>query len=72
MLSVYAPDGSLLDQPVDGEKPAGTFEVVLDAASVPEGVSSYVLTAGEFIATRSMERRHGTADCDDPTTGLRV
>jgi hypothetical protein len=53
-LKVYDVLGNEVATLVNEEKPAGTYEVEFNAASLPSGVYFYQLKAGEYIQTKKM------------------
>ena len=53
-LKVFDILGNDVAELVNEQKPAGSYEVKFDAASLPSGVYFYQLTAGEFIQTKKM------------------
>ena len=60
-LEVCDSEGKNVKTLLDEEKPAGTYEIELDATDLPagglqksEGVYGYRLTAGDFTATKKM------------------
>ncbi|MCL6495758.1 MAG: T9SS type A sorting domain-containing protein, partial [Ignavibacterium sp.] len=53
-LKVYDILGNEVATLVDEEKPAGSYEVVFDASSLPSGNYFYKLSAGDFIQTKKM------------------
>jgi FtsP/CotA-like multicopper oxidase with cupredoxin domain len=54
MLKVYDITGNEISKLVNEQKPAGTYIVEFDAATLPSGVYFYQLKAGEFIQTKKM------------------
>ena len=53
-LKVFDILGNDVAELVNEQKPAGSYEVKFDGASLPSGVYFYQLTAGEFIQTKKM------------------
>lgn len=53
-LKIYDILGNEIETLVSEEKPAGTYEVTWNAASLPSGVYFYKLQAGNFVETRKM------------------
>jgi hypothetical protein len=53
-VKVYDVLGNEIETLVNEEKPAGTYEVNWNAASLPSGVYFYQLKAGEFVQTKKM------------------
>ncbi len=51
-LAVYDALGREVARLVDGERPAGRYEVVLDGAGLPSGLYLVRLTAEGFAQTR--------------------
>jgi hypothetical protein len=54
VIKVYDVLGNEIGTLVNEEKPAGTYEVTWNAASLPSGVYFYQLKAGNFIETKKM------------------
>jgi len=53
-LKVYDVLGSELVTLVNEEKPAGIYEVEIDASTLPSGIYFYRHQAGDFIETKKM------------------
>ena len=53
-LKVYDVLGSEIATLVNEEKPAGSYEVEFNAASLPSGIYFYRLQAGSFVETKKM------------------
>ena len=53
-LKIYDILGNEIETLVSGIKPAGVYEVMLDATNLPSGVYFYKLQAGEFVGTKKM------------------
>ena len=54
ILKVYDVLGNEIVTLINGEKPAGSYEVAFDASSLPSGVYFYQLRAGSYIETKKM------------------
>jgi hypothetical protein len=54
VIKVYDILGNEIETLVNEQKPAGSYEVKFDAASLPSGVYFSQLTAGEFIQTKKI------------------
>ena len=53
-MKVYDLLGREVATLVNEEKPAGSYEVELNAAKLPSGIYFYRLKAGEYIETKKM------------------
>ncbi len=53
-LKVFDVLGNEITTLINEEKPAGSFEVELDAAQLPSGIYFYRLQAGSFVETKKM------------------
>lgn len=53
-LVVYDVLGREVKTLVDGDKPAGSYQVTFDASGLPSGVYFYRLTSGSFAATKKL------------------
>lgn len=53
-LAVYDVMGRRVMKLMDGNAPAGSHTVTIDAKSLPSGVYMYVIRAGEYFASRKM------------------
>jgi len=53
-LKVYDLMGREVATLVDEYKPAGSYEINFDASSLPSGIYFYILTSGEFSATKKL------------------
>jgi len=53
-LKIFDILGSEIEKLVNEEKPAGTYELTWNAASLPSGVYFYQLKAGSFVSTKKM------------------
>jgi hypothetical protein len=54
ILKVFDLLGSEIETLVNGEKPAGTYEVTWYAETLPSGIYFYQMRAGDYINTRKM------------------
>ncbi len=54
LLAVYDMLGTNVRILVEGEKAAGSYQVILDASNFPSGVYFYRLIAGSFTQTRKL------------------
>jgi hypothetical protein len=54
VIKVFDVLGNEIETLVNGEKPAGTYEVIWYAENLPSGVYFYQLKAGSFIETKKM------------------
>ena len=53
-ISVFDTKGQLIQNLIDKEHNAGTYEIEFNAASLSEGIYYYQLRAEEFIETKKM------------------
>jgi hypothetical protein len=53
-LVVYNTLGEEIIQLVNGEKEAGSYEVELNATTLPSGIYLYRLQSGSFVETKKM------------------
>jgi hypothetical protein len=53
-LKVYDVLGNEVASLVNDEKPAGSYEIEFNAASLPSGIYFYKLQAGSFVETKKM------------------
>ena len=53
-IKVFDVLGNEVSTLVDGEKPAGSYELVFDAAGLPSGIYFYSLSTGNFLSTKKM------------------
>ena len=54
VIKVYDILGNEIETLVNQEKPAGTYEITLDAGNLPSGVYFYQIKAGSFIEAKKM------------------
>jgi photosystem II stability/assembly factor-like uncharacterized protein len=54
LLKVYDILGNKIETLLNEEKPAGTYEVLWNAANLPSGVYFYQLRSGSFVETKKM------------------
>ena len=53
-VKVYNVLGNEMALLVNGEKPAGIYEIEFDASRLPSGVYFYILKSGSFVETKKM------------------
>jgi hypothetical protein len=53
-LNIYNVLGNEIATLIDGEKPAGTYEVEFDASALPSGVYFYQLRVGDLVQSKKM------------------
>ena len=53
-VKVYNVLGNEIALLVNGEKPAGIYEIEFDASRLPSGVYFYILKSGSFVETKKM------------------
>lgn len=54
IIKVYDILGKEIETPINEDKPAGTYEIMWNAANSPSGIYLYRMLAGSFIQTRKM------------------